>query len=399
MRAKLICPGGEGMTILSRARVHQDFCVHYRRGGHCAVQKGFRAAANFTLWTSARRSLRLFSSVGEAPQELTTTIVKIRVPYRVNYGEVVRVVGSGTLLGDWSVEQALQLTWTEGDVWTAEVPFCAGHYEFKCVVYNPANKSVSRWEDGGNRVLDITEDAGKWDLSCQWGVTKSMAQAFMPAPTLPLPPPTSEPETEPAVALDSESLDATAAAKEELIPMLSVLPEATTNIAEADTWMPLSGGAPVVPTPEVHTDSSSQNGEQAAADMPSASSSTALLLLATVAAAGAALAVAFLAPGGLDKTALGERAGEAVSSTLQQSTEAGSQVRAQVQSQLAALAGHASAMQGHMVNVQSSMTNGLASLQPMVHSSVSYAISQATTVAADTVANTAELGTRITRQG
>ncbi|GIL45406.1 hypothetical protein Vafri_2660 [Volvox africanus] len=394
-----MCPGGEGMTILSRARVHQDFCLPYRRGGYCAVQRGFRAAANFTLSTSARRSLRLYSSVGEAPQNLTTPIVKIKIPYRVNYGEVVRVVGSGALLGEWSADQALQLTWTEGDVWTAEVPIRAGHYEFKCIVYNPANKSVSRWEDGGNRVLDITEEPGKWDVSCQWGVTKSMAQAFTPAPSLSPSPSAPELESEPAMALESESPDTTAVVEEELTPTLLALSEATADIAKADTWVSLSGDAPVVPAPDAHSDSSLQIGEDATADTPSTSSSTALLLLATVAAAGAVVAVAFLAPGGLDKTVLGERAGDAVSSTLQQSTEAGAQVRAQVQSQLAALAGHASAVQGHMVNMQGSMTDGLASLQPVVHNSVLYVLNQATTAAADTVANTAELGTRIARQG
>lgn len=48
-----------------------------------------------------------------------------------------QVVGSGSPLGDWSAEQGLQLTWKEGDVWIAEIPIQAGHYEFKVGVCMP----------------------------------------------------------------------------------------------------------------------------------------------------------------------------------------------------------------------------------------------------------------------
>lgn len=64
-----------------------------------------------------------------------------------------------------------------------------------------------------------------------------------------------------------------------------------------------------------------------------------MLLLATCVAAGAVAAVAFLSPSGIGRSVLGSRAGQVVNSKLQQSSQAGVQVRAQVQPQLAALAG------------------------------------------------------------
>lgn len=42
-----------------------------------------------------------------------------------------QVVGSGPVLGDWDGMKGIQLAWTEGDVWRAQVPLESGHYEFK----------------------------------------------------------------------------------------------------------------------------------------------------------------------------------------------------------------------------------------------------------------------------
>jgi hypothetical protein len=43
---------------------------------------------------------------------------------RVNFGDVVKVVGSHTALGNWDVSQAVAMTWSAGDVWkaSAELP-------------------------------------------------------------------------------------------------------------------------------------------------------------------------------------------------------------------------------------------------------------------------------------
>lgn len=40
---------------------------------------------------------------------------------QVNYGESLKLVGSGSELGDWNVEAAPEMQWTDGDVWVADV--------------------------------------------------------------------------------------------------------------------------------------------------------------------------------------------------------------------------------------------------------------------------------------
>lgn len=40
---------------------------------------------------------------------------------QVNYGESVKLVGSGSALGDWDVSAAPEMRWTDGDVWVAEL--------------------------------------------------------------------------------------------------------------------------------------------------------------------------------------------------------------------------------------------------------------------------------------
>jgi hypothetical protein len=127
-----------------------------------------------------------------------------------------------------------------------------------------------------------------------------------------------------------------------------------------------------------------------------------MLFLATC-AAGAVAAAAFLAPGDImGKSGLGGRAGEAVTPALQQSSVAGSQVREKVQSQLAALAGHMSAVQeqvaavqpavqAQMASVQDTMTDGLAALHPIVRSGVSYVQDQASTLQSQATAAAADV--------
>ena len=47
--------------------------------------------------------------------------VRFSIPYRCNFGQHVRIIGSAQQLGAWELEGALPMQWTEGDVWTADV--------------------------------------------------------------------------------------------------------------------------------------------------------------------------------------------------------------------------------------------------------------------------------------
>ncbi|GLC38553.1 hypothetical protein PLESTB_001738900 [Pleodorina starrii] len=388
----LPCRGGDA-TLLARVRATPELCgVLQRRGGHSAARRSGNSIPPFSFSISAWRTVRVGSALGEAPQVVSAPSVTIRIPYRVNFGEVLRVVGSSSLLGDWSADRGLQLTWTEGDVWTAELPISAGHYEFKCVVYDVNTNSVTRWEDGGNRVLNIPSEPGTWDVSCQWGATADMAQAFTPAPPPPPPPPAVGPEATPAEAAASEGHAAAATSSEEPQAAMAWEPAAEASQPEAATSTRDPAAASTAPA-----DASRQANADADAAPSVASSSGAggavMLLLATC-AAGAMVAAALLAPGGLESSALGGGPGPAVSSSLAKSS------LAQVQSRLAALAGQVEAVQPAVAAQMASVTDGLAALQPRMRAYVQDQASRASAAAADAVGGTVEVGSRIaTRQG
>jgi hypothetical protein len=45
--------------------------------------------------------------------------LNFRIPYRVNFGQSLGIVGTGETLGNWSKPVALK--WGEGDVWSVEL--------------------------------------------------------------------------------------------------------------------------------------------------------------------------------------------------------------------------------------------------------------------------------------
>jgi hypothetical protein len=51
---------------------------------------------------------------------------------QVAYGEKVKIVGNRRELGQWNTEEALELEWNQGDVWSVVVPMPVGKpIEFK----------------------------------------------------------------------------------------------------------------------------------------------------------------------------------------------------------------------------------------------------------------------------
>ena len=51
---------------------------------------------------------------------------------QLNYGEFHKIVGGHPSLGDWNVDAAPQMGWSEGDTWSTDVQIPAGQQiEFK----------------------------------------------------------------------------------------------------------------------------------------------------------------------------------------------------------------------------------------------------------------------------
>lgn len=66
------------------------------------------------------------------------------------------VIGGGESLGDWDAAAAVRMTWTEGDVWTAEADLPVGApVEYKYIVRSTDTGDVVEWQACANLVIDL----------------------------------------------------------------------------------------------------------------------------------------------------------------------------------------------------------------------------------------------------
>uniref|UniRef100_A0A061RNS8 Phosphoglucan, water dikinase n=2 Tax=Tetraselmis sp. GSL018 TaxID=582737 RepID=A0A061RNS8_9CHLO len=95
--------------------------------------------------------------------------VQFQMPNEVEFGEGHKIVGSCRQLGDWSPDNAAEMQWSEGHVWTAEVALEPGQeVEFKCVKAGGGGVS---WEEGNNRRLRVPEGASSLTVRMAWNET------------------------------------------------------------------------------------------------------------------------------------------------------------------------------------------------------------------------------------
>lgn len=75
-------------------------------------------------------------------------------PQHVHFCEELRIVGDLPELGQWKIEDAPALKWTEGDKWALHIALPSGKHEYKLVIYN-VDSGASYWEGGHNRELEV----------------------------------------------------------------------------------------------------------------------------------------------------------------------------------------------------------------------------------------------------
>lgn len=98
----------------------------------------------------------ILSAGGSAQQSGASAVrVAIQVNRRVDWGDRIAVVGEPQALGAWQAGQGLDLVWSQGDVWRAEVGLQPGVHEFKV--------SAGGWLVGG--LLDWSYHPGE-DCVC-----------------------------------------------------------------------------------------------------------------------------------------------------------------------------------------------------------------------------------------
>lgn len=83
--------------------------------------------------------------------------IRFTIKKKVSFGDRLCVVGDHEKLGKWSTDNAQQLKWSEGHVWSADMDIPEDStLEYKVV--NVKGEGDPRWEKGGNRKMKIGQD-------------------------------------------------------------------------------------------------------------------------------------------------------------------------------------------------------------------------------------------------
>ena len=85
-----------------------------------------------------------------------TRVTRFTMHYVTRPGQVLKIVGDHENLGTWEPAKGIQMTWTDGHVWSAEVELPANQtYFYKYVLQDDQGQEVTRWQEGNNRILVI----------------------------------------------------------------------------------------------------------------------------------------------------------------------------------------------------------------------------------------------------
>jgi Starch binding domain len=122
------------MTVCAFHRFGQHFVLRlmHRLDADSRCKRAAAAAAG-SPWGS--KSGSRCGIVAPQARQATTTVHNASrrrlASMQVHYGETVKLVGSPAELGSWNVGAAPELTWSDGDMWTASVDLAPGDVHFK----------------------------------------------------------------------------------------------------------------------------------------------------------------------------------------------------------------------------------------------------------------------------
>lgn len=138
--------------------------------GVCQIEHMIQPRRASTRISVAHRVRLNVSAFTDAQTQTSSTLaVKLSVPFKADFGQNLKVVGNISTLGGWEVDQAPEMTWSEGDVWmaTLDLPEDAS-VEFKLVLCRP--NAAPEWEASPNRTLTLPAHAtAPMDISLAWG--------------------------------------------------------------------------------------------------------------------------------------------------------------------------------------------------------------------------------------
>ncbi|CAD8158397.1 unnamed protein product [Paramecium octaurelia] len=79
-------------------------------------------------------------------------MIRLQIHYKTEFGQALYISGKSKYMGQWNPEQAIRMTWTQNDIWTAEVAYHLMEYKYFISQYEKVQKI--QWESGPNRVTN-----------------------------------------------------------------------------------------------------------------------------------------------------------------------------------------------------------------------------------------------------
>ncbi|GAQ88582.1 glycoside hydrolase family 13 protein [Klebsormidium nitens] len=98
--------------------------------------------------------------------------VRFNVRTPTNFGEEVKVVGSAEQLGNWDINRAPMLKWTEDHWWRAELNLPTDQVvEYKVILLDHARKRTGDsviWQEGSNQMLHVPSSQDSHVVEIEW---------------------------------------------------------------------------------------------------------------------------------------------------------------------------------------------------------------------------------------
>ena len=103
--------------------------------------------------------------------------VRFVLPRRIDFGKSHCMVGDLPALGSWDFTKGINMSWTDGDNWTAEMNLKPGTtFEFKVVERGDNDSTV--WEPNHNHAIAVPDSgAASMTVTIQWGVRVDLASS------------------------------------------------------------------------------------------------------------------------------------------------------------------------------------------------------------------------------
>ena len=82
--------------------------------------------------------------------------INFEIKFDTFIGQSISIIGSIDKLGNWDEYKALNMNWTEGNIWKANIEYDDNKgFEYKFIFME--NGAIKKWEDGINRIFSFSQ--------------------------------------------------------------------------------------------------------------------------------------------------------------------------------------------------------------------------------------------------